>query len=105
MTEAKILTKHPQGKSGKSISKDTYELFKEAILATLGEQALTHAELFQKLNTSMEGKFSGNVGWYAETVKLDLEARKILERTDDRPQKYRVKKSVRRSRVANGART
>lgn len=90
MTEAKILTKHPQGKSGKNISKDTYELFKQAILKTLRGKELTHNELFDALNKSLQGKFAGNVSWYAETVKLDLEARKIIERTSDRPQKYRT---------------
>jgi hypothetical protein len=32
------------------------------------------------------------VQWYGETVKLDLEARNILERTPTKPVKYRLKK-------------
>jgi hypothetical protein len=47
--------------------------------------------LLQTLNKSLTGKFSGNISWYGETVKLDLEARKILGRTSDKPQKYRLK--------------
>jgi hypothetical protein len=33
----------------------------------------------------------GGVQWYGETVKLDLEARKIIERTGKNPEKYRMK--------------
>ena len=91
MAEEKILTKHPQGKSGKNISKETYDLFKGAILSTLKGKELTHGELFERLNQDLKHTFSGNVSWYAETLKLDLEARKIIERTDARPQRYRVK--------------
>ena len=90
-TEEKILTKHPQGKSGKNISKQTYELFKKAIVSTLRTKELSHSELFAQLNKALKGKFSGNISWYAETVKLDLEARNIIERTASKPQKYHVK--------------
>ncbi len=91
MAEEKILTKHPLGKSGKNISKENYETLKGAILSALGNKELTHTELFNQLNKKLKGKFSGNVSWYGETVKLDLEARKIIERTSSQPQKYRVK--------------
>ena len=93
MTEEKILTKHPLGKSGKNISKETYDLFKGAIVSTLKGKELTHGELFDRLNRDLKNTFSGTVSWYAETVKLDLEARKVIERTDARPQKYRVKQA------------
>jgi hypothetical protein len=92
MTEAKILTKHPFGKSGKNIDRQKYETLKKAILSALRNKELTHTELFQRLNKKLKGKFSGNISWYGETVKLDLEARKIIERTSSRPQKYRMKR-------------
>lgn len=91
MSEKKILTRHPLGKSGRSISREKYESLKGAILAALRRKELTHTELFQQLNKSLKGKFPGNVSWYGETVKLDLEARKIIERTSAKPQKYRVR--------------
>ncbi len=91
MTEEKILTKHPLGKSGKNINKQKYETLKKAILSALRNKELTHTELFNQLNKSLKGKFSGNINWYGETVKLDLEARKIIERISSKPQKYRVK--------------
>jgi hypothetical protein len=91
MTEGKILTKHPLGKSGRNITRKNYETLKEALLSALRNRELTHTELFDQLNKSLKGKFSGKISWYGETVKLDLEARKIIERTSSKPQKYRLK--------------
>ena len=90
-TDDKILTKHPLGKSGKNISKKNYDTMKKAMLSMLGGKELTHTELFDRINKQLKGKFDGNISWYAETVKLDLEARKIIERTASKPQKYRMK--------------
>ena len=90
MKEEKILTKHPSGKYGRNINKLTYEKYKEAILTILKNKELTHAELFNKLNKYLKGKISGNISWYGETVKLDLEARKIIKRSDSKPATYRV---------------
>lgn len=91
MLEEKILTKHPLGKSGKNIDRQKYETMKKAIVSGLRNKELTHTELFAQLGKNLRGKFSGNVSWYAETVKLDLEARKIIERIASKPQKYRLK--------------
>ena len=86
-----ILTKHPLGKSGRNIDKQNYETLKKAILSALRNKELTHTELLNQLNKSLKSKFSGNISWYAETVKLDLEGRKLIERTSSKPQKYRLK--------------
>jgi hypothetical protein len=91
MAEEKILTKHPLGKSGKNISKQKYDTLKEAILSALKNKELTHTELFGHLNKSLKGRFPGNISWYGETVKLDLEAGKMIERTSSKPQKYRLR--------------
>ena len=91
MTEEKILTKHPLGKSGRNISKQKYEAVKQALVGALRNKELTHTELLSQVNKSLKGKFSDNISWYAETVKLDLEARKIMERTSSKPQKYRLR--------------
>ena len=93
MAEEKILTKHPLGKSGKNVSKQKYDTLKGAILSALKNKELTHTELFDHLNESLKGQFSGNISWYGESVKLDLEARKITERTVSKPQKYRLKRN------------
>jgi hypothetical protein len=91
MTAEKILTKHPLGKSGKNIDRKKYDALKKAILSALRKNDLTHTELFSRLNKSLKGRFSGNISWYGETVKLDLEAKKIIERTASKPQEYRLK--------------
>jgi len=91
MMEAKILTQHPLGKSGRSIKKQDYDTVKGAIVSALKNYDLTHTELLNQVNKNLQGKFPGNISWYAETVKLDLEARKILERTASKPQKYRLR--------------
>lgn len=44
----------------------------------LPEKELTHNELFEALDKRLKNE--GNTGWYGETVKLDLEARKVIER-------------------------
>ncbi len=75
MAEEKILTKHPLGKSGKNISKQKYETLKKAIVSALRNKELTHTELFNQLNKSLKSKFSGNISWYGETVKLSLKSR------------------------------
>ena len=91
MIAEKILTKHPLGKSGKNIDRKKYDTLKNAIVSALRKNELTHTELFRRLNKSLKGKFSGNISWYGETVKLDLEAKKIIERTASKPQRYRLK--------------
>ena len=87
MTAEKILTKHPLGKSGKNIDRKKYDTLRKAILSALRKNDLTHTELFSRLNKSLKGKFSGNISWYGETVKLDLEAKKIIERTASKASK------------------
>lgn len=91
MAKGKILTLHPAGKTGRNIDLDKYEKLKAAILAILRKKELTHTELFTALNTRLTGKFTGNISWFGETVKLDLEARGVIERTDDKPAKYRIR--------------
>jgi uncharacterized protein DUF6958 len=90
MTAEKILTKHPLGKSGRKIDRNKYDTLKKAIVSVLRKDEVTHAELFSHLNKDLKS-FSGNISWYGETVKLDLEARKIIERTASKPQRYRLK--------------
>ena len=91
MTAGKMLTKHPLGKSGKNIDKKKYDTLRKAILSAVRKNDLTHTKLFSRLNKSLKGRFSGNISWYGKTVKLDLEAKKIIERTASKAQKYRLK--------------
>jgi hypothetical protein len=91
MDKEKILTKHPKGKRGLNIDRNKYEVVRRIMLTILKNKELTHTDLFERLNKKLKRKFDGNVSWYGETVKLDLEARKLIERTPSKPQKYRIK--------------
>jgi hypothetical protein len=90
MTEEQILTKHPHGKSGRRISRERYDTVKEAIVSALSKRELTHPQLMNALSTALKPTFEGNINWYGETVKLDLEARKVIERTATTPVTYRL---------------
>ncbi len=92
--EEKIRTKHPEaGKRGVHISRAKYDQVRRAIESALragGE--LTFAELGAKVEKKLTGKFEGSIMWYYVSVKLDLEARRVLERVPgSRPQKIRLK--------------
>lgn len=54
----------------------------------------THTQLMEQLYTKVKDSFEGGVQWYGETVKLDLEARAIIERTGTKPEKYRLKTTI-----------
>lgn len=91
MKEEQIQTLHPQaGKSNKNIALSKYFFIKEHLLNILSTSILTHTELMEKLYARAKDDFEGGVQWYGETVKLDLEARGFIERTDDTPKKYRL---------------
>lgn len=70
--------------------KNTYRL-KEAILSILHDVELTHTELMEQLYNNKKDSFKSGGQWYGETVKLDLEARKIIERTRTKSEKYRLR--------------
>jgi hypothetical protein len=87
-----IQTLHPHpGKTNKRIALEKYEVIKEQILAILGESELTHTELMEQLYANVKDNFEGGVQWYGETVKLDLEAREMIERTGTKLEKYRIR--------------
>jgi hypothetical protein len=96
MKGEQIQTLHPQpGKTNKRISLDKYNVIKDQIIKILARGELTHTELMEKLYSKVKDSFEGGVQWYGETVKLDLEARKIIERTTTKPEKYRLKTTTR----------
>ncbi|MCE2957056.1 MAG: DUF6958 family protein [Bacteroidota bacterium] len=95
MSDEKIQTLHPlPGKTNKRISLDKYNTIKDSLLKALAQKELTHTQLMEDIHEMVKDTFKGGVQWYAETVKLDLEARKIIERTSSKPQKYRLKQST-----------
>lgn len=92
MKNEQIQTLHPQpGKTNKRISLEKYNVIKDNLLIILKATELTHTELMEKLHDRVKENFEGGVQWYGETVKLDLEARDIIERTGTKPEKYRMR--------------
>ncbi len=89
MSQERIQTLHPlEGKVNKKIALDKYLFIRDHLVVILTEFELTHTELMEELFSRINGKFEGGIQWYGETVKLDLEARKIIERTKSKPEKY-----------------
>jgi hypothetical protein len=59
------------------------------LLRAQGE--MTFAQLTDAAVESLAGKFDGSVSWYVTTVKLDLEARNVIQRVPGTsPQRLRL---------------
>ena len=79
--EETILTLHPQGKQGANISRAKYDVIRGAILETLDTQGtVTFSALTEAVSEQLQGTFDGSISWYVTTVKLDMEARRLIER-------------------------
>jgi hypothetical protein len=89
--EEKVQTKHPDSKKkGWRISKEKYDLIRASIIECLKNKELTYNELSKCVGETLKGRFKGAIEWHVEVVKLDLEARKIIERINTKPQIYRL---------------
>ena len=92
--EERILTLHPEGKKGVNISLNKYLVMKEFILEQLRRQdGQTFAQLNETALQTLKNRWQGSIPWYLITVKLDLEARGLIERVEGtKPQQLRLKK-------------
>jgi len=95
MKEERILTLHPQGKKGVNILKRRYTIIRKFILDTLEkEKTITYQSLSDRAVEELSDNFDGKIVWYIVSVKLDLEARKIIERIPKTsPHQIRIYKS------------
>ena len=87
------MTRHPDpGKSGVNISRQKYDAIRAAILDAIRARGeITFKDLAQDVRTGLAGRFDGSISWYVTTVKLDLEARGLIERVPkNRPQCLRL---------------
>ncbi len=88
----KVLAIHPDGKNGVKIDKTKYETMRSVILQALKvcpEQ--TYKQLVEAVRQTLADAFEGSIEWYCITVKLDLEARGILERVpNSAPHRIRI---------------
>lgn len=92
--EEKVFAQHPDPtKQGVNISRDKYHIIRAEILSALQNGAeLTLKELFQTVGKKLKGSFDGSVSWYTTVVKLDLEARHMIERVPkSKPHRVRIK--------------
>lgn len=93
--EERIMTLHPAGKLGVNISKLKYEVIRMAILDAIESRGeLPFLDLAAAVTQRLEADFEGSIGWYVTTVKLDLEARGLIERIPGQgPQVLRLTKT------------
>lgn len=89
--QEQILTQHPQGKRGVNISRAKYDTIRAAMIEALrSEGALITTELIGYVSLA-QPNFEGSIPWYTESVKLDLEARGVIERIPKtRPEQLRL---------------
>ena len=93
MTNEKIMTLHPHpDKAGVNISKIKYDQMRAAIEKLLTENGpMSYGEMTPLLADHFNGRFDGSINWYAVSVKLDLEARGVIERIPKtRPEQIRL---------------
>jgi hypothetical protein len=90
----KIMTLHPEGKAGVNIDKAKYDTIRTAILASIADNGgeIAFKDLATTVTDHLAAPFDGSIGWYATTVKLDLESRGEIERVPGiNPQRIRLK--------------
>lgn len=81
MEEERIMTLHPKGLKGVNILRTKYLQIKKYIIDTLEKtNEITYQELSDRAEKDLQDSFDGKVVWYIVSVKLDLEARGIIER-------------------------
>ena len=95
--EQKVQLLHPAGKKAVRMDIGKYTIMKKALLNGLKQKGeLTHTEILHAIILNFKRnkiKFEGSVEWYMESVKLDLEAGKLIERVSDKKQlKFRLVK-------------
>lgn len=80
----RILTKNPaRGKHGVNISLEKYRIVKDAIIEELNRKGeMSFNDLSIAVNKKLKGGFEGSISWYFTFVKLDLVAKKVIERDD-----------------------
>jgi len=79
--DEKFLTLHPAGKKGVNILKRRYDFIKDYIVKEVEKAGeITYQDLSKQAVNELSSTFDGKVAWYVVSVKLDLEARGIIER-------------------------
>jgi hypothetical protein len=88
----RIMTLHPQGKQGANIDRAKYDVIRAAIIESIRELGeIAFPDLAGAVASRVGCSFQGSVSWYVTTIKLDLEARGVIERVPgETPQRLRL---------------
>ena len=82
---------YPDGKTGVRISLTRYHLMCDTILGIFAESPeISYKELSRLASERLEGMIDGSILWLMETVRQDLMARGILEKTSNNPVRLRL---------------
>lgn len=91
--DERVMLQNPNtGRDDARIRRRYYDPVREAILAALGDAGeLRLSDLYGEVEqrTSADLWEDGSVGWYTMSVKLDLEAKGLIEKFG-KPQKLRL---------------
>lgn len=87
---AKIDRPRPDAdRQGASLDQAKREVIQAAILEVLRRhEKLTYEDLARAVEQKLARKFDGSIRWYVTTVKLDLEARHVIERVKDKRREF-----------------
>ena len=75
----KVQLQHPEGKHAVQMQKSKYESVKQAIIESIEENGPTQFLDLIDLVKEKLPDFDGSTAWHFESVKLDLEARKVIK--------------------------
>jgi hypothetical protein len=95
---AKIECLNPNTGRKMSIDGEIYELFSKAIYHTLkkNKEGITYTDIVDGIKKCFKEErtvFGGSIGWYAVTVKHDMEATGVIETFTEKGKKlHRLKK-------------
>lgn len=94
-TTSTLNVNYARGKGGTRVDAEKYEIMRKAILKAVPRSTTgiafkdLPAAVAKALKTADRARF-GSIAWYATTVKLDLEARGLIERIPgSKPQRLR----------------
>jgi len=89
----KILASHLKVKKGRSPEKVKYGDVAGYLIKCMRSRPLTFTQMTKCVEKKARG-FRGSIPWYTESIKLDLEARDVIERVPGKEDRYRIKKKV-----------
>lgn len=96
--ETKIQLLHPEGKKAVSMTPVKYEQMKAAVMHAFPDDLeVNHTQMLQSVHEYFDKNsinFEGSLDWHFEWVKLDLEARKVIIRSNSKPARYLKAKPV-----------